>query len=63
MEEMGLSHFGFNDAQIAQIDAAIPKAAVLMDWIKQHKTMLNQLIDTATMVADQMQNFKKGQGE
>ncbi len=61
MEEMGLHHFGFDDNQIAQIDAAIPKAAFVLDWVKQHKTVLLQLIDTAEMAAAQIAKFQKEQ--
>lgn len=51
MEEMGLHHFGFTDDEIAKIDAAKPKLDFVMTWAKQHKTILNELIDVGQMIA------------
>lgn len=54
MLDMALRHFEFDDAQIAQIKAAIPKAAYLVGLVKNHKTVINELIDVANMVAAQV---------
>lgn len=52
--EMALRHFGFDEQQIARIRAFIPKAAYLTRLIKLHKTLINEAIDIAEMVANQI---------
>ncbi len=59
MEQMGLRHFGFNDDQISQIDAAIPKAEVILAFLKSHRTIVNELIDVAEMMTKQFAQFQK----
>lgn len=61
MEEMGLHHFGFTDDQIAKIDAVIPKAAVVLQWAKDHRTILNELADVGEMIFTQLAKFQKEQ--
>lgn len=60
MLDMALRHFDFDDQQIAQIKAAIPKAAYVAGLVKHNKTVLNELIDTFNMVAAQVAK-KEGQ--
>jgi hypothetical protein len=58
LEEQALRFEGFNDAQIAQIKAAIPQVAVLFALYKKNQTdimqavtLLNQLAPVGEMVA------------
>lgn len=59
LENIGLHEQGFSDEQIARIDAAKPKAAFVMSWVKEHKTVLNELIDVAEMIASQIEQHQK----
>ncbi len=54
MLDMALRHFQFNDQQIADIRAAIPKAAYVASLVKHNKTVINELIDIINMVAAQV---------
>jgi len=54
MLDMALNHFDFSDEQKAKIVAAIPKVQYTANLIKQHKTLINDLIDVAAMVAAQI---------
>lgn len=54
MLEMALNHFGFDDAQKAQIKAFIPKAAYLAQLVKSNRTVINEAIDVVEMVTTQL---------
>jgi hypothetical protein len=59
METTGLHMVGFTDAQIAEIDAAIPKAAYVLAWVKNNKSVLMQLIDVSEMAFKQIESYQK----
>lgn len=61
MEAMGLHHFGFDDNQIAKIDAMIPRAAYVFRLAKQNKTVLAELIDAGEMIFSQLAQYRKEQ--
>jgi hypothetical protein len=52
--DIALRHFDFTDDQITQIKDAIPKVACLAGLIKNHKTVINELIDVANMASAQV---------
>lgn len=52
--DLALRHFDFTDDDIAKIRAAIPKAAYVANLIKNNKTVINELIDIAQMVSEQI---------
>jgi len=58
-EAMGLHHFGFNDEQIAQIDAAVPKAQYVLNLVQNNHTVINELFTVAKMIVDQIAQYQK----
>ena len=59
MESMGLHAEGFTDAQIAQIDAAKPKFAYVMNLLKENMTVITEIIGVANMIAAQIAQHQK----
>ena len=59
MESMGLHAEGFTDAQIAQIDAAKPKFAYVMNLLKENMTVITEVIGVANMIAAQIAQHQK----
>ena len=59
MESMGLHAEGFTDAQIAQIDAAKPKFAYVMNLLKENMTVITEVIGVANMIASQIAQHQK----
>ena len=59
IESIGLHAEGFTDDQIAQIDAAKPKFAYLLNLIMQNRTVINEVIVVANMIAAQIEQHQK----
>ena len=59
MESMGLHAEGFTDEQIAQIDAAKPKFAYVMNLLKENMTVITEVIGVANMIAAQIAQHQK----
>ena len=59
MESMGLHAEGFTDAQIAQIDAAKPKFAYVLNLLKDNMTVITEVIGVANMIAAQIAQHQK----
>ena len=59
LESIGLHSEGFTDDQIAQIDAAKPKFAYLLNLAMQNRTVFNEVIVVANMIAAQIEQHQK----
>ena len=59
MESMGLHAEGFTDEQIAQIDAAKPKFAYVLNLLKENMTVITEVIGVANMIAAQIAQHQK----
>lgn len=59
IESMGLHAEGFTDAQIAQIDAAKPKFAYVLNLLKDNMTVITEVIGVANMIAAQIAQHQK----
>lgn len=59
MESMGLHAEGFTDEQIAQIDAAKPKFAYVLNLLKENMTVITEVIGVANMIASQIAQHQK----
>ena len=59
LESIGLHSEGFTDDQIAQIDAAKPKFAYLLNLVMQNRTVINEVIAVANMIAAQIAQHQK----
>lgn len=51
---MALNHFEFDNSQRQRIAASIPKWSYAANLLKQHKSLINELIDVADMIAAQV---------
>lgn len=58
IEDAALRFEGFNDAQIAQIHAALPKVEYLIKLVKENLTTINAVIPVLLMVV-QVVNAKQ----
>ena len=59
IESIGLHAEGFTDEQIAQIDAAKPKFAYVLNLIMQNRTVINELIAVGNMIVAQIEQHQK----